>query len=236
MEFVPTLTDAAGATSVITPADSNTDANYQVEVTAGRATTVRIVVTAEDRTTTKPYTFNVYRKRAAADLSDVDTLSMLSISSGSLSPAFMSSRGDYTARVANSVDEVTVSATPTDNAGGVVVAAGTPETCETTATITHNAKVSLTPGSVTNICVLVTAEDNTAKMAYTIDVYRERANASDNANLTAFRIDEATGTVNINHRRKYYRPVTDSTGGVFAFDPGCSVSHSRGYGCRYAFR
>ena len=109
----------------------------------------------------------------------------------------MSSRGDYTARVANSVDEVTVSDTPTDNAGGVVVAAGTPATCDTTATITHNAKVSLTPGSVTNICVLVTAEDDTAKMVYTIDVYRERANASDNADLTIFRIDEATGTVNI---------------------------------------
>ena len=63
VEFIPTLTDAAGATSVITPADSNTGENHQVEVTAGRATTVTIVVTAEDRTTTNSYTFNVYRKR-----------------------------------------------------------------------------------------------------------------------------------------------------------------------------
>ena len=196
VEFVPTLADATGATFDITPADSNTVAEHQVEVTAGMTTTVMIVVTAEDRTTTKTYTFNVYRKRAAADASDVDTLSMLSVSPGSLSPAFMTSRVDYTARVASSVGEITVSATPTDNAGGVVVEVGTSAKCDNTQTITHNAKVSLTAGAVTNVCVKVTAEDGTA-MVYMIDAYRERASASDNAELTTFRIDEATGTANI---------------------------------------
>ena len=200
VEFIPTLADATGATFVITPADSNTAAEHQVEVTPGMTTPVMIVVTAEDRITTNPYTFNVYRKRAAADVSDVDTLSMLSVSPGSLSPAFMTSRVDYTTRVANSVGEITVSATPTDNAGGVVVEVGTFPTsaeCVSTATIaTPNSKVSLTAGSVTNICVKVTAEDDTA-MVYMIGAYRERASASDNTALSTFRIDEATGSVNI---------------------------------------
>ena len=197
MEFVPTLTDATGASFVITPADADTtQTEHQVAVTAGQITTVKITVTAEDRSVTKTYTFNVYRKRAAASISDDATLSALSLSAGTLSPAFSTSNVNYTARVGNSVDSVTVSATPTDNAGGVLIAVGTPTACNDTISIaTSTPKVSLTAGDEEEICVLVTAEDGAKKKAYSVKAYRERLNPSEDADLTTFSIAETTNSL-----------------------------------------
>ena len=61
------------------------------------------------------------------------TLSALSLSAGTLSPAFMSDTIEYKARVANAVDKVTVSHTLNDNAGGasVMVATSSDDTCDT---------------------------------------------------------------------------------------------------------
>ena len=67
------------------------------------------------------YKVIVYRQRDAVSIEDDATLSALSLSAGTLMPAFMSDRMEYDARVGGDVGEVTVSSTPTDNAGGVVV-------------------------------------------------------------------------------------------------------------------
>ena len=57
--------------------------------------------------------------------------------------------------------------------------------------------VSLNAGDNTYICVTATAEDDSTK-TYMITVYRLRANANTDADLTEFTIAEATGTININ--------------------------------------
>lgn len=200
-----TLQDATGATRVITPADSITSGDnatgHQVALTAGQTTTITIVVTAEDGVETKTYTVKVYRQ--GATLSDVNTLSALSLSAGTLSPAFMTAGVDYKARVTNSVEKTTVSATPTDNSGGAMVEVGTLSSgtdCNQNFTAASKNEVSLTAGANTLICVRVDPEEgagdnNQNRKNYEVTVYRERANLSDEASLTAFSIVEATGTI-----------------------------------------
>ena len=180
-----------GATVAITPGGGN-----NVPLRAGAQTPFRITVTAEDRTTTDTYMVTVYRQRA--DISDDATLSALSLSAGTLSPAFMSDTIEYKSRVANDVDKVTVSSTLGDNAGGasVAVAPSTDTDCSDDATHVSG-DVSLSAGANTHICVTATAEDDDISKTYMITVYRLRANANTDASLNAFTIAEATGTINI---------------------------------------
>ena len=183
-----------GATVAITP-----DGGNEVDLTAGMRTLITITVTAEDRTTTDTYMVYVYRQRANA--SEDATLSALSLSAGTLSPAFMSDTIEYKARVSNDVGEVTVSATLNDNAGGASVAVSTPGAdglCSGADNVAASGnKVSLDAGDNTTICVITTAEDGSTNKTYSIMVYRTRANPNDDADLTSFTIAESTGTLNI---------------------------------------
>ena len=181
-----------GATVAMTP-----NGGSNVALAAGAKTAIRITVTAEDRTTTDTYMVNVYRERA--ELSDDATLSALMLSAGTLSPPFMSDTIEYRARVANAIDMVTVSRTLNDNAGGATAAAAT-STDDDCSTVDNNedvsGDVSLNAGVNTYICVTATAEDDSTE-TYMITVYRLRANANTDAELTEFTIAEATGTINI---------------------------------------
>ena len=85
--------------------------------------------------------------RATADLSD------LSLSRGSLNPTFDAAITEYTARVGNTVESVTVTATKSDADAKVAQSPTNP--------------VDLDVGD-TEITVTVTAEDGTTK-AYTVD-------------------------------------------------------------------
>ena len=191
ISVIATATTAAfGATVAITPNGGN-----DVPLMAGAKTLITITVTAEDRATTDTYMVYVYRGRA--ETSDDATLSALSLSAGALSPAFMSDAIEYKARVANDVDEVTVSRTPNDNAGGAgtAVATSTDADCSTPGdNVSVPGDVSLSAGANTNICVTVTAEDGTTKV-YTIIVYRVRVNPNTDASLMTFSIAEKTGTI-----------------------------------------
>ena len=192
-----------GATVAKTP-----NGGTNVALAAGAKTAITITVTAEDRTTTDTYIVNVYRERA--ELSDDATLSELRLSAGTLSPAFMSDTIEYKARVANAVDEVTVSRILNDNAGGATAAVAT----STDADCTDNNEpasgdVSLNAGENTYICVTATAEDDSTK-TYMITVYRLRANANTDADLTEFTIAEATGTINITDGATFVGTTPDS--------------------------
>lgn len=193
-----------GATVAITP-----NRGTNVALAVGAKTAITVTVTAEDRTTTDTYMVYVYRQRAT--LSDDATLSALSLSAGTLSPTFMSDTIEYKARVANDVDEVTVSPTLTDNAGGASVAVSTPGPDGVCSGADNEAasgnKVRLSPGANTTICVITTAEDESPK-TYTITVYRIRANPSDDADLTSFTIAEATGSLDIDGTAPSDPPTT----------------------------
>ena len=184
-----------GAARVITPADADTSSadTHQVALTAGMKNRITVVVTAEDGVTTETYTIDVYRKNETA--STVNTLSSLSLSDGMLD--FMSDDVDYDVRVGNSVDEVTVMGTPTDNAGGAMVSVGTStDSCAKVTVDADNNKVPLPAGAKTTICVQVTPEagntPHTNVKTYMITVYRMRSNPSTNADLSSFMLKDAS--------------------------------------------
>ncbi len=130
------------------------------------ANTVTVLVTAQDNTTASTYTITVTR------LSNDASLSNLTISSGTLTPSFVSGTITYTDSVANAVTSVTV--TPTANeshatvkVNGNTVISGSP-----------SGAISLSVGDNT-ITVVITSQDLSTQSTYTVIV--NRANFSSSA-------------------------------------------------------
>ena len=131
-----------------------------------------IVVTAEDGTE-KTYTVTV--TRAAAAKSNDATLKGLTVSQGTLSPAFSAATTSYTVSVANSIDQITIGATANDGNASV---AGT-------------GNKSLNVGS-NPFSIVVTAEDGTTKKTYTVTVTRDAAPKSNDATLKGLTVSQGT--------------------------------------------
>ena len=145
--------------------------------------TVTILVQAQDGTTTGTYTITVTRS-ASSD----DTLSGLTISLGTLSPAFSSGTTAYTVAEANSVSAVTV--TPTANQAyatlKVKVGSGSYATVNSG---TASSSLSLAVGANT-ISIQVTAQDNSTVQTYTIV-----ATVSPPSHSVTYNLGNGTGTL-----------------------------------------
>lgn len=139
-----------GATVVSMP--SNLD---NISVAEGIVTKVTIIVTAEDKVTSKTYTVNL-TKQGGTSLSSNANLSGITLSDGTLS--FDAATTSYSVSVGNAVSSITVNATAEDSKASV--------------SITPSSPVSLTAGSATVITISVTAEDGTLK-TYTVSVTRQ---------------------------------------------------------------
>lgn len=105
------------------------------------------------------------------------TLSNLTISAGTLAPAFDSTVASYTDEVANEVTSVTV--TPT---AASITAQGITVNGITVASGTASSAIALEVGSNT-ISIVVTAQDGITLMTYTITVLRKGAVVIDHVNL-----------------------------------------------------
>ena len=154
------------ASVTVTPTALNAGATVKIEGGASLSVgenTVSVKVTAADKTTTKTYSITV--TRAAANASTDASLSALSLSSGSLSPAFSTGTTSYTASVENTVDRLTVTATPTD--AGATATGGV-----RTLAVGEN-----------KVEVLVTAADGKTTKTYTIAVTREKSSDATLASL-----------------------------------------------------
>jgi gliding motility-associated-like protein len=170
---------AADLTSTITinglPVASGS-ASAAIPLVEGPKNTITTVVTAADGTTTRTYTIAVFRKTSNAKLAN------LTISAGTLTPAFTSLTTSYTASVASTVTSITVTPTVADanatvTVNGVAILSGT-----------TSAGLPLANGGNT-ILVAVTAQDGTTTRNYTIKVTR----LSGNAGLSGLAI--STGTL-----------------------------------------
>jgi hypothetical protein len=132
-----------------------------VEVTGGTdlavgENTITALVTAQDGVTTKTYTIIVKRLGSSnADLSD------LTISNGTLSPAFSSSKTRYTASVPNSVTSLTAS----------------PVLSDANAMAQVTGELNLIVGK-NIIRVTVTAQNGTTKKTYTLTATRAQSSAA----------------------------------------------------------
>ncbi|MFC5471285.1 S-layer homology domain-containing protein [Cohnella suwonensis] len=125
---------------------------------------IRILVMAEDGTE-NTYDLNVNRESSNADLSG------LALSTGALDPAFAAGTTGYTSSVANDVSSLTVTAT-VSNPNATVTVNGTTATSGQA-----SGAISLQPGS-NSIVIVVTAQDQTTKKTYTVNVTRPQASTS----------------------------------------------------------
>ncbi|WP_256759494.1 cadherin-like beta sandwich domain-containing protein [Cohnella sp. WQ 127256] len=159
ISLTPTVSDST-ANLTVNGHSSVSGAVYgPIPLTIG-ANTITIDVTAQDGTTTTPYSIVVTRTPSSAAM-----LSALTISPGALNEPFAPETLTYTARVANNVSSINV----------------TPVNAESHATLTINGiptangsafgPITLNTGSNT-ITVTVTAQDGVTQSSYRLDIFR----------------------------------------------------------------
>jgi predicted outer membrane repeat protein len=164
----PTVNDATATVKVNGTTVLSGSASGTIALSVG-SNVITTVVTAQDGSTTKTYTVTVTR----AGSSNAD-LSGLVLSSGTLSPSFVTGTITYTAAVTNATTSITV--TPTvSNATATVTVNGTP-----VASGIASGAISLSVGSNV-ITTEVTAQDGSTTKTYTVTVTRA---ASSNANMS----------------------------------------------------
>nr|WP_294942880.1 cadherin-like beta sandwich domain-containing protein [uncultured Mucilaginibacter sp.] len=165
----PTVADPTATVTVNNVATASGTASAPIPVVLG-SNPITIVVTAQDLTT-KTYTIDLVRA-ASADAG----LSSLAISSGTLSPAFATGTGNYTATVTNSISSITV--TPASNNANAVI-----QVNNVTIPSGSAANVPLVIGS-NSVVVKITAEDGTTINPYTITITRQASVTTTLANIT----------------------------------------------------
>ena len=194
----PTLQDPTAAMTINGQATNSGQASTIPLNGAGSNTVINIIVTAPNGTA-KIYSVNVIR----AALGGNNNLSVLTVSSGPLDPAFHAATLNYMVDVASSITGVTVSATKADpNAvmsGSVTASAGI---------ATGQATIQLDgPGTSKNISIIVTASNGSSK-TYTITVNRA-ATASDN-NLSALSVRPGSLDPSFDSGIRNYRVSVDT--------------------------
>lgn len=160
ISLTPTMTNFRAAVRV-----NGALGSQSIPLTVGN-NTITILGTAEDGVTTTSYTVTVTRAPSA-----VSTLSALTLSSGTLSPVFVSGTPNYTASVTNATTSITVRPTVTD-ATATIKVNGT-----TVASGSNSAALPLQVGPNT-ITVVGTAQDGTSTSTYTLVVTRKSAISS----------------------------------------------------------
>ena len=123
MTVTPTASDTNATIRVNGTIVASGSASANIPLTVG-SNTINVVVTAQDGTTTNTYTITVTR----ASSSNAD-LSNLTVSQGTLTPAFATATTSYTDSVINSVTGMTVTPTASDTTAtirvnGTIVASG----------------------------------------------------------------------------------------------------------------
>jgi hypothetical protein len=178
-------------TLTATPAHSSaTVAGDGAKALAVGENTFGVVVTAEDDTTELTYTVTVTRAAAVVSPpviapSSTATLSSLTVSVGTLSPVFNSEILSYTVSVGNATAAITLTAAPAHDS----------------ATVAGDGEKALTVGE--NVfAIVVTAEDDSTELTYTVTVTRESATAVGTlalGSLTIYPNPVTNGTLTIEH-------------------------------------
>ena len=183
-EVTVTATPAGDASVMFAPADADANtAGWQVALPAAdpggapTQTSIAAIVTAGDGMAVNAYLLTVTRE---APLSADTALDALTLTGATLAPAFTANIHDYTATVANAVDEVTVAAAAVHTGATVAIAPADADTS------TDGWQIALVEGANT-VTVTVTAADGNTTADYTIIVTRDAAD--DDATLAALALD-----------------------------------------------
>jgi hypothetical protein len=137
-----------------------------IQLGAPNSTTPIIIIVTAQNGTQKVYTVTVIK----AALGGNNNLQSLTVSPGSLAPAFSASRTSYTVDVVGSVESITVTAAREDSSASLTIAGQS----------TGSRSISLPPGpSSTEVEAIVTAQDGNPKI-YLITVNRAALSADNN--------------------------------------------------------
>ena len=193
----PTIAGASvayldGSDTPIPDADT-TKAGQQVSL-AVDANTITVQVTAEDTTTTLPYTVTVTRAATRSPDATLRALALSNVADDSaiaLSPSFAAGTTSYTAAVLNEVEQITIAPTPTNNGASVKYLNSSDTEIPDADTTKAGQQVPLAVDATT-ITVQVTAEDTTTPLPYTVTVTRTPASAQ--ARVTEAEVIEAEVT------------------------------------------
>ncbi len=165
VKLTPTAGDPTETITVNGTTVASGSASSDIPLNLG-ANTITVIAKSSDGTIIDTYNLTVTRVP-----SSVATLSNLTISNGTLSPAFSTATTSYTDEVSSSTAGLTVTPTASDatatiTVNGVAVASGT-----------ASANIPLS-GGLNPINVVVTAQDGTTTDSYTISVTRPPAGLS----------------------------------------------------------
>jgi hypothetical protein len=200
VDVTPTVQDSNASVTVNGQAATSGQARAIPLNGPGQSTTITITVTGQNGT---PKTYLVSVSRGVSNNSN---LQGLTISPGTLSPAFRASTTDYTVEVASSVESVRV----------------TPRLQDTDASMTVNGQAIAsgqtqpiqlgTPNSTTPIIIIVTAQNGTQKV-YTLSVTRAALGGNNNLQSLTLSSGSLTPTFSANTTR-YTAGVGSGTASV----------------------
>jgi hypothetical protein len=178
--LTPTLDDANATVKINgTSATSGTAVSKPLSVGTNTFTSV---VTAQDGTTTQTYTVTVTRTAAA----QTATLAGLTVSQGTLSPAFNGSTPTYTVSLPNTVSSFTYTPTAADAHATLTVKTGSNSFVPA---VSGNAVTATLPVGLTTFAVKVLAEDGATSEIYQVLVTRA---GSTDATLSALAVNTGT--------------------------------------------
>ena len=216
-----------GSDDALTDADTASTDSFEVDLSVG-ANVIKVKVTAEDATTVKTYTVTVTRAAASTDA----TLGALSLSPGTLNPAFASADTSYTASVGYPVTRVTVSADeePRERHHCTYLDGSDDALTDADTASTDSFEVDLSEGANV-IKVKVTAEDATTVKTYTVTV--TRAAASTDATLGALSLSPGTlspafASADTSYTASVGYPVSRVTLSATASDAGATIAYLDG--------
>ena len=205
----PTVNDP-GASFVIELAGV-TDADGVISLAVG-SNIITVEVTAEDDATTRTYTVTVTRAEPPSTDATLKGLMLSGIDFGT----FDSTTTSYTAQVANSLSETTVTPEVNDSGASYVIKLG--------GVTDPDGVISLAVGSNV-ITVEVTAEDDSTTQTYTVTVTRSEPPSTDATlkGLMLSGVDFGTfDTTTTSYTAQVANSVTQTTGAPTVNDPGAS--------------
>ena len=178
LAFTPTAVDGGARITVGGTAVASGGTSPAFPVVVG-VNTFTVTVISADGTATRTYAIIV--TRASGTVSADASLSALTLSSGTLSPAFAPVITHYAVAVGNSVGVIVVSPIATSGAAsitvdGTAVPSGSPSNA-----LTLNVGVNL-------ITVVVTAQDGVTTSTYTVAVTRAASSVSSDATLAGLQL------------------------------------------------
>ena len=168
-ETTVTATASDANASVVVKLNDVVDQDGVVGLAVGDGNAITVVVTAQDSVATQTYTVMVTRA-GSADAS----LSALSLSGMTLTPAFASGTTAYTASVGHALRETTVTAIAAAEAGVVIEV-------KVNGVVDQDGIVPLRVGSGNVITVIVTAQDGGTTQTYSVTVTRRRQSHTSSA-------------------------------------------------------